>query len=379
MLLTEYKEQWAPQRGGNGGTPQEFVCPAEGVITGIQYRSDRRLDRISFICTSSKGEKIIGPFGGMGGIPGEERCPPGQYIGSIHGRSLARVDKLGIRCVKIGQTGKSPKRDGHGGEGGEPFDDESFATNGRRPVQIRVRSGSEVDAIQIQYGNMPVNFNCSITRVEVTEPRITAQLDGYEVIGISTGSTCAPIEQQLTLQAAETVSDTISVEMMDGGEVNWSSELSLTFTNGVDFGIGFSAQRSIGVSQSFGGSKSWSRTESRSTSNSTEKSHGIVANYQGPGACVVVGFISRYKIEKRDIPVLYHFKCAGGDMAPQAGRITLTSNTFGFANFHDYQYKFDSVANCTYEARSCVYAIRADNIVSDPNVLDAQLKKCFSL
>lgn len=321
------------------------------------------------------GETSIGPFGGLGGSPGEERCPSGSYIGSIHGRSAARVDKLGIRCVKIGQTGNSPKRDGHGGEGGTPFDDQNFATNGRRPVQIRVRSAWEVDAIQIKYGNMPVTFDCKIARIEVSEQHITAQLDGFEVIGISTGSTCASLQQQLTLQVSQTVTDTVGVETMEGGEFNWSNELSLTITNGVNFGV--STEFSIGLTQSSGGSKSWSRTESKSTANSTEKSHGIVANYQGPGACVVVGFISRFKIQRNNIPVLYHFSCDGGNIAPQAGTITLSSKTFGFASFQDYQYEFKNEADCTSQARACVAAITADNVISDPNILDTQLKKCF--
>lgn len=385
LPFTEYQEEWAPEHGiGNLGTPHEIICPAEGVITGITYRSAERLHSIGFICTSSLGETIIGPFGGLGGSSGEERCPHGYYIGSIHGRCFETINKLGIRCDKIGQTGKSPKRDGHGGDYGLVFDDEHYAINGRRPVQIRLSvtdsvgwQHSEIQSIQIKYGNMPVTFNCIIARIEVTEPRITAQLDGFEVIGISTGSTCAALQQQLTLQASETVTDTVGVETMEGGEYNWSNEISLTSTLGMDFGV--TVEFSIGLTRTSGESNSWSRTESKSSTNGTDKSQGIVANYQGPGACVVVGFLSRYKLARNDIPVLYHFECDGVNITPEAGKISLTSNTFGFASFQDYQYTFQTEADCTSAARACVAAIRADNIISDPNMLDAQLRKCFEL
>lgn len=362
--------------GGDGGTLHSFVCPAEGVITGIKYRSADRLDAITFICTSSLGEEIIGPFGGSGGTAGEEKCPPGSYISSIHGRSAARVDKLGIRCTRFGQTTISPKRDGHGGNGGTEFDDERFGMNGKRPIEIRIRSAAEIDAIQIKYGNMPVALNCKVERIEVTDKNINAVDDGFEVIGMTSGSSCSPLPQQLTLQSTQTLSETVGVDTTEGGEFNWSTQVSLTFTTGVN--IGAKSEVSVGLTQSVGGSKSWSHTESKSTSTGTDKSQGVSVSYQGPGACVVVGLMNRYKIERDNLPVLYHFKCEAGSVTPQTGKIKLRSNTFVNSNFQDYQYKFNSEADCKPEARACVAAIKANKVISDPTDLKVKFERCFA-
>lgn len=104
LITTAYKDEWAPAHGGPGGRLTTVFCPAEGVITGIKYRSASRLDSITFICTSAIGVSELGPFGGTGGVAGEEKCPPGSYISSIHGRSANRVDSLGIQCWQFSQT-----------------------------------------------------------------------------------------------------------------------------------------------------------------------------------------------------------------------------------------------------------------------------------
>lgn len=136
-----------------------FSCPDEGVITGIQYRAGQTLDFLQFTCMSHLGRTTMQPYGGTGG--GDllrDSCDPGFYISSIHGRSSNIIDQLGIRCVRPGYTGNSPPRHGHGGDGGAPFDDEYYTFQAHRPVQIRVWAGSQIDAIQIQYANMAINF-----------------------------------------------------------------------------------------------------------------------------------------------------------------------------------------------------------------------------
>lgn len=136
-----------------------FSCPDEGVITGISYRAGQSLDFIQFTCMSYFGQTTMQPYGGTGGgTQLRDLCDPGYYISSIHGRSSNTVDRFGIRCVRPGSIGRSPPRHGHGGDGGEPFDDEYYSLQGHRPVQIRVWAGSQIDGIQMQYANMPIYF-----------------------------------------------------------------------------------------------------------------------------------------------------------------------------------------------------------------------------
>lgn len=158
-ILLEYQEEWGPKHGGGGGEMYAFACPNEGVITGISYRAGSMLDFIQFTCVSMLGQVTMQPYGGSGGgTQSRDICDPGMYISSILGRSSELINQLGIRCVRPGSTGTSPGRHGHGGDGGQPFDDEYYTLLGHRPVEIRVWAGAQIDAIQIKYGNMPVHI-----------------------------------------------------------------------------------------------------------------------------------------------------------------------------------------------------------------------------
>ncbi|XP_037040289.1 uncharacterized protein LOC119077213 [Bradysia coprophila] len=372
---TNYKDEWAPAHGGTGGHLTTVFCPAEGVITGIKYRSGSRLDSITFICTSAIGVTELGPFGGNGGSAGEEKCPPGSYISSIHGRSGERVDALGIRCRRVEETGSGPKRDAHGGNGGYAFDDSSYTTNQRRPVQIRIRHAVEVDMIQIKYGNMPVSMNCKVSNIKVTDQSIIASSDGYAVIGFVTGSTCSMETQSLHISQAATEEETTGVETSEGGELNWSTTVSVGFSFGID--IFAKTEISRELSQSFGGSRSWSQTRSNSSSTGSTSTVGTTVNYQGPGACLLIGTMKRYKIEQNSVPVLYDFKCEGGVSTPKPGTIKLSSTTFDQASFVDLSHSFESVDECSSKARMCVSSIQAGKLISDPWSIKKEFQDCF--
>jgi len=155
----QYQEAVAPKHGGDGGGPSQFVCPNDGVITGINVRSGLYVDNVQFTCTSPRGEQTTfgGYGGGGGGGPNADNCPPGSYISSIYGRSGLYVDRLGIRCRRWDDM-TSPglaTNNGWGGGGGGPYDDAAYSI-GFRPVSISIRSGIYLDAIQITYGNKPV-------------------------------------------------------------------------------------------------------------------------------------------------------------------------------------------------------------------------------
>ncbi|KAJ6649087.1 hypothetical protein Bhyg_04320 [Pseudolycoriella hygida] len=286
-----------------------------------------------------------------------------------------RVAQLGIRCSRVGQAGGSPKRDGHGGLGGHPFDDESYSSNYGRPIQIRIRASNRVNAIQIKYGNLPVALNCKVTKVAVTDSNIMAQDDGSEVIGLASGSTCSNQVQQLTVSKESSVTETVGVETQEGGEFNWASTLSFSFTTGVN--IGAKSEITVGLSQTFGGSHSWSHTSQKSTSTESGGSLGTQVSYQGPGAAIVVGFMTRYKIERDSLPVLYHFTCEAGSLAPKTGTINLNSKSYGKANFEDYYHTFPDTAACTSKSRRCVAAINANSVSASPSRIEENFNKCF--
>lgn len=143
----------APRHGGGGGTELNFVCPYNGAVTGINYRSGLRVDQMSFVCSSWAGRTTFGPYGSGNGSPGTVSCPVRHYISSIYGRSNDRVDRIGIRCRHdTDMTSHGQDMDAFGGTGGNLFDDLNYSI-GARIVSISVRSGSELDAIQFTYGD----------------------------------------------------------------------------------------------------------------------------------------------------------------------------------------------------------------------------------
>lgn len=372
-----YKEQWAGEHGGNGGTLRIITCPQDGVITGIKYSSSNVLNSVTFICSSLAGVTEFGPYGtSTNGRSGEENCPPGAYISSIHGGSGYYLDSLGIRCRRVGQVREDPKRTAHGGHRGNPFDDLAYSSNSQRPVQIRIRTGIAVDQIQVKYANMPISINCKVASIVVTDKTIVAEDAGYEVIGLSSGSTCNQETQTLILYKANSVTQTTGVTTEEGGGKSWSTSVSLEFTFGVE-GVGAKADTSVGLTQSYEGSKSWSRSEEVSTSKESTTTLDANVNYKGPGACVAIGVMKRYKLERDRLPVLYHFKCEGGATTPQQGSIKLESTMFGQASFWDYTHEFKTRAECSREARQCVTTIRANKILSAPWDIEKDFEKCF--
>lgn len=376
FLSKEYEEKWAPKHGGDDGTLSTVFCPAEGVITGIKYRAAQLLDSITFICTSATGISELGPFGGKGGTAGEEHCPPGSYISSIHGRSAELIDSLGIRCQKVGQAGSSGRRDTHGGMGGKPFDDSSFATNSHRPVQFRIRHADKVNMIQIKYGNMPVSMKCKVSSIVVSDKNIIAKDGGYAVIGLATGSSCSKQTQSLTVSHADTIEETTGVETSEESEFNWSTSVLLGYTYGIG-GLGATSEVTAELSQSVGGSKTWASSKSKSTSTSGTSTVGAQVNYQGPGACVAIGVMKRYQIERDNLKVMYHFKCEAGVSNPQPGTIKLTSTTFNQASFWDYTHSFKTSAECSTKARQCVSSLHAGKIISNPVDIKNKFNNCF--
>lgn len=230
--------------------------------------------------------------------------------------------------------------------------------------------------VQVKYGNMPVSMNCKVSNIVVTDKSIIAKDDGYAVIGLATGSTCSSQTQSLQLSQAATVEETTGVETSEASELNWSKTLSIGYTFGVD-ALGIVSQMSLELSQSVGGSQSWSNTRSKSTTTSSTSTVGTQVNYEGPGACLVIGTMKRYKVEQNSLPVLYQFKCEGGVASPQQGTIKLSSTTFDQASFLDFSHKFENAAECPQKARKCVSSIQAGTSISDPWSIKKDFDKCF--
>ncbi len=81
-----------PGIGGVIVTEKEFVLASDEFIQGIQGRSGRYIDSMSF--TTNK--RVIGPLGGDGGETFSLTAPPGYKVKRLFGRSGAFLDAVGI-------------------------------------------------------------------------------------------------------------------------------------------------------------------------------------------------------------------------------------------------------------------------------------------
>lgn len=100
-----------------------------------------------------------------------------------------------------------------------------------------------VDAIQIKYGNMPIAMICKVSKIVVTDKDIVAT---DEVIGMATGSTCSNETQKLAVNKESTVEETIGVETAEGGEINWSTSVSVQHSNSISV-LGVKSEVTVGI------------------------------------------------------------------------------------------------------------------------------------
>lgn len=305
------------------------------------------------------------------------KCPPGMIVGSFHGKYGASINALGIRCVVYGSTVDYPKYDAQGGTAGIAFDDKKYSLKGLRPVQIIVyHSSNGISGIQVKYGNAKVAANCKVTRIEVIDNSVQATSDGFEVIGVATELSCVTRTQMLKLDSTRARKDDVTVEVSNGGDINWSREVSVSAKTGVDL-FGNKAEITIAAAGRAGGASKWSTANSNSSSISTSQFAGTEITYKSPGACIIIGYVDRYKIDRNNVNVLYHYQCESGEMTPELGNIRLKSITYGNSHFYDYQMRLTGENQCTSGLRACLQTLNAAHVVVDDTELLNQFTACF--
>jgi hypothetical protein len=101
--------------GGGGGTAFSDRCPANEIVIGLRGRSGTEIDQFSFQCArltvardaSLSWVVIVTPTGtstargGGGGTPFSYDCPAGRVATGITGRSGTRIDALAARCSSV--------------------------------------------------------------------------------------------------------------------------------------------------------------------------------------------------------------------------------------------------------------------------------------
>lgn len=383
--LSTFVAEWAPLRG-RSATQYTFSCPDDGAIIGLRYRYGDLIDSIQFICNSSFGQTESLFFGGLtGNVPKTLLCPTGSYVGSIAGEAAEYVHKLVLRCIKDNSNPISVAELVGAGTMRKPtFDDINYAIKQygnafivRRPIEIKVHVGIQgwINGIQARYTNQTFTAGCKVTHIEVTDNTLVAQDDGFEIVGMASGSSCSSIDQVLTLQSAQSVSETLTVETTNTNEYSWERSVSVTTTTGLSWFV--VAEVSVGVTTTNGGSTSLSNSNAESITHENQKTYGTEITYKAPGAAILIGYMKRYKITQDHVPVVYHFRCSTGNTTTRSGTIRLSSKTYGKVDFEDYQHALTDESFCTEESRLCVKSLDGSRLVSYPHGLKEELERCF--
>lgn len=87
--------------GGNGGTAYSLQCQGNRYLTGVNLATGSLVDRIQGVCTDKFGGNALntGYYGGSGGVSFPMfRCPAGFVISEIRVRSGSRVDAIQFTC-----------------------------------------------------------------------------------------------------------------------------------------------------------------------------------------------------------------------------------------------------------------------------------------
>ncbi len=166
----------SPQYGGTGGTIFQTQCPIGMVLSGINGRTDQKVDRVQGRCRGLEfvEDSSVDPFeyraeasgtglnlpsqGGTGGTATSAFCPSGEMVIGIFGRSGSDLDQLQVKCgiVNIEDTGSgfmvrrvaTIDRNLGGGNGGAAF---TYTCPGESVVTgIFGRDSSVIDAIGVQ-------------------------------------------------------------------------------------------------------------------------------------------------------------------------------------------------------------------------------------
>jgi Jacalin-like lectin domain/Clostridium epsilon toxin ETX/Bacillus mosquitocidal toxin MTX2 len=135
--------------GGLGGTENVITFDPDEFITRIDGRSGSKLDQIIF----HSNKRAYGPFGGGGGNPFTVDFA-GKALHYIFGQTGAQVDQIGFAFGD--QPPPMPtsivRSSGHGGAGGNPFDDLSSVGGLLGKINaIVVRHGTKIDNIGTIY------------------------------------------------------------------------------------------------------------------------------------------------------------------------------------------------------------------------------------
>lgn len=260
------------------------------------------------------------------------------------------------------------------------FDYQCYTRNGRMPVIIKIYSNIYVTCLQFQYVDKPVN--CKPTRIELIGSLQTKLLD-YEILGITVGSTCTSLVQQLCLTVIQSDSKSKTDVTLDTNEkIELSSVIRQHERGSFNFFFNKKGNEYRYTIMDKTEKKNLAKSiESDMKTQEIKKLQKTTINYQGPGASIVVGYRTRYNIAE-NVTVRYNYSCEVGSKPSTTARLPITGNVFGKVHFQDFHFPIMNT-KCTTEVRVCISRIKLDdnaiNLKLFQLTLTTEVNKCLSV
>lgn len=260
------------------------------------------------------------------------------------------------------------------------FTDKPHSANGRRPLKFQMFMDTfGVAGFKTTYVAKPVKFRCTMTHVEILQDIKFTEIE-FDVLGFTSGSTCSPLEQQISLDITFGTAVSTSVNTDKSSGFGSSTGFSLAFKTGLNEFI----ISKIGYGESLNAdmSNTLSTGNSVTTGEQNDNSAGTAINYQGPGIALLVGFQVRYKVlpNINGVKAKLHYTCKEGSEIPTETEIKFEATSFGNVFFLDFQHQFsntDICENSTYP-QECVSSIVITDYIKQPDKLEEVFRNCFS-
>lgn len=221
---------------------------------------------------------------------------------------------------------------------------------------------------------------CQLNKIKVLEAdSLQPTYEGTQVIGIVAAGGCIGSHSNtITLSQVDSVEESVGIEIAKTNEINWEVSASVEFETSAKF-LGSGATVSMGLEASVGGSVSYSHAESKFKTQSGSSGVEHSAEYSNPGAGLMMGEVSRFKLDRSKVPTQMHYKCPSGHEFTKRSSIRLKSTTYQAATFEAMTGKFTKKAcQANSNLANCVTAItRYESFFGNTEVIRKKFQNCF--
>lgn len=205
---------------------------------------------------------------------------------------------------------------------------------------------------------------------------VQPQSTGSRVVGITSSQGCfEEATYQISLSSTDELTETRGMTTSTGGSWTWDTTISVEATASAKF-LGSGGEVTMGVSQSFGGTKEWGQENSKETSSTIGTGHEKSILFKGPGAGLLVADVESYHFDMSNVRVEYDVQCEDGSKFKQEARISLTGQTYGRAHFTTRTAKFNP-GKCNDHTNNCIGGVRGERALS-PNEVARDFDNCFA-